>query len=412
MGKIEMRWLLCLLATLPAFAISSDPASTAMVTRHACLVLPGSMNGGKHPRGCPGAVWRSGSPAASRCSGGGGKYPWWKDCCQWRGGSCKPKPTVATSCWDGISLDQFEASCEWVIKKDGFAANTWNGGFKTTDAKVCAQKQFEYAQSIDRLQAPGRCSRCYDPTYENWLVVRETSGGWPFHMPGYQMAMLCTECEYPNALKVKSYAPYSGQCISFESFHGGVGGIGTSQTHNIKLIPKFVTKLGSVMTGNGITFPEVGAVRALCWAYKQVGCTENQKCTVEKKTKCMSACVSTYAAIPPTAARNFHAAADCQSAGGHRAANVTELRKFFHPLAAQSKYDTMKRNPIVQKDEEAKLDRWLGPGNTGSWCCFEDCDQIHNLAASKAYLATHAAKSAFGNMKWNQKICHETILGL
>ena len=127
----------------------------------------------------------------------------------------------------------------------------------------------------------------------------------------------------------------------------------------------------------------------------------------------MSACVATYVAIPPTAAKEFYAAADYQSAGGHRAASVAELRKFFHPLAAQSKYDTMKSNPRVQKDIKlAKLDRWLGPGNTGSWCCFEDCDQIHNLAASKAYLATDAAKSAFGNMKWNQKICHETILAL
>ena len=77
----------------------------------------------------------------------------------------------------------------------------------------------------------------------------------------------------------------------------------------------------------------------------------------------MSACVALYSGV------NFHAAADCQSAGGHRAANVAELQKFFHPLAAQSKYDTMKSKPKVHKDAKlGKLNRWLGPGNTGSWC--------------------------------------------
>ena len=59
-----------------------------------CLVLPGSMNGGKHPRGCPGAVWSSGAPAWSYCLNKDGRFPWWKDCCQWKGGSCKPKYTA------------------------------------------------------------------------------------------------------------------------------------------------------------------------------------------------------------------------------------------------------------------------------------------------------------------------------
>ena len=59
-----MRWLLCLVVTLPAFAIRSDPASTAMVAKNATIAI------GSHP---------------------------------------------AISCWDGISLDQFEVSCEWVI---------------------------------------------------------------------------------------------------------------------------------------------------------------------------------------------------------------------------------------------------------------------------------------------------------
>ena len=44
-----------------------------------CLVLPGSMNGGKHPRGCPGAVWSNGSPAWSYCLNRDGRFPWWKD---------------------------------------------------------------------------------------------------------------------------------------------------------------------------------------------------------------------------------------------------------------------------------------------------------------------------------------------
>jgi len=69
-----------------------------------CLVLPMSMNGGKHPRGCPGAVWSSGSPAGSYCNGKGGKYPWWRDCCQWKDGSCKPKSVAVhqdvVASWD------------------------------------------------------------------------------------------------------------------------------------------------------------------------------------------------------------------------------------------------------------------------------------------------------------------------
>ncbi len=63
-----------------------------------CLVLPGSMNGGKHPRGCPGAVWSNGNPAWSYCLNRDGRFPWWKDCCQWKDGSCKPKNTVKKMC--------------------------------------------------------------------------------------------------------------------------------------------------------------------------------------------------------------------------------------------------------------------------------------------------------------------------
>ena len=74
---------------------SCKPKHGALIQHEAslakCLVLPGSMNGGKHPRGCPGAVWSNGKPAGSYCSGKGGKYPWWRDCCQWKDGSCKPK---------------------------------------------------------------------------------------------------------------------------------------------------------------------------------------------------------------------------------------------------------------------------------------------------------------------------------
>ena len=59
-----------------------------------------------------------------------------------------------------------------MLQKDGFAHhNAWKGHLKTADAKVCAQNQFHYAQPLDRLQAPGKCTRCYDPTYENWLAV-------------------------------------------------------------------------------------------------------------------------------------------------------------------------------------------------------------------------------------------------
>ena len=58
-----------------------------------CAILPTSMNGAGHPKGCPGAVYSNGAPSSGYCSGQGGSYPWWSKCCDWSiaSGSCVPK---------------------------------------------------------------------------------------------------------------------------------------------------------------------------------------------------------------------------------------------------------------------------------------------------------------------------------
>ena len=63
-----------------------------------CSILPNSMNGGKFPKGCPGAVWKNGNPSSTYCAGkdmsGNLAYPWWNDCCQWNGKECVPKSNI------------------------------------------------------------------------------------------------------------------------------------------------------------------------------------------------------------------------------------------------------------------------------------------------------------------------------
>jgi len=48
-----------------------------------CAAPSISMNGDSFPRGCSGAVWKSGTPSRTYCQGSQGKYPWWAACCQW-----------------------------------------------------------------------------------------------------------------------------------------------------------------------------------------------------------------------------------------------------------------------------------------------------------------------------------------
>ena len=54
-----------------------------------------NMNG--VPWGCPSAVWSSGAPSSSYCSGASNRFPWWKTCCTWKWNndlgqsSCQPK---------------------------------------------------------------------------------------------------------------------------------------------------------------------------------------------------------------------------------------------------------------------------------------------------------------------------------
>ena len=56
-----------------------------------CNYLPISPNGPKKGKGCPGAVYSNGSPAKRYCDGEGGKRPWYKECCTWKGGKCVAK---------------------------------------------------------------------------------------------------------------------------------------------------------------------------------------------------------------------------------------------------------------------------------------------------------------------------------
>ena len=57
-----------------------------------CNILPDSMNGKNHPKGCPGAVWHgTGNPSRKYCEGDKGKYPWWKECCIWQDNECRAK---------------------------------------------------------------------------------------------------------------------------------------------------------------------------------------------------------------------------------------------------------------------------------------------------------------------------------
>merc|ERR1711865_1013161 len=52
-------------------------------------------NGGKHPRGCPGAVYSGGNPSHGYCNGQNGQFPWWNKCCKFSGGKCIPNGKIS-----------------------------------------------------------------------------------------------------------------------------------------------------------------------------------------------------------------------------------------------------------------------------------------------------------------------------
>merc|ERR1711865_1237220 len=60
-----------------------------------CQDLPISMSGGKHPRGCPGAVYSGGNPSHGYCNGQNGQFPWWNKCCKFSGGKCIPNGKIS-----------------------------------------------------------------------------------------------------------------------------------------------------------------------------------------------------------------------------------------------------------------------------------------------------------------------------
>ena len=78
--------------------ISVDKSWFAFLIGYNCTSLPVSMNGKKHKKGCPGAVYSHGGPAWGYCVGDGGKYPWWKMCCKWTHQGCVPKGIVQNHC--------------------------------------------------------------------------------------------------------------------------------------------------------------------------------------------------------------------------------------------------------------------------------------------------------------------------
>ena len=59
-----------------------------------CNILPKSMSGKGHPKGCPGAVSGSGKPSRKYCGGDKGQYPWWKECCVWQNGECRAEGNI------------------------------------------------------------------------------------------------------------------------------------------------------------------------------------------------------------------------------------------------------------------------------------------------------------------------------
>jgi len=135
-----------------------------------CLVLPGSMNGGKHPRGCPGAVWSSGSPAWSYCVNRSGRFPWWKDCCQWTGGSCKPKYTAE----------------DYVLKADALLQQ---------EQAVAAAKADALIQQEEAVAAAK--AACPTPAQSQVKTVNGNANGAACHFP----FQYCTDVNTPSTCK-------------------------------------------------------------------------------------------------------------------------------------------------------------------------------------------------------------------
>ena len=94
----------CNAASLPNEQWNGRTNVGTTTTTNGCDVLPTSMNGAVHSKGCPGAVWMNGNPSAHYCNGGGidetqnsFRYPWWQECCTFVNNKCQIKTTPTTT---------------------------------------------------------------------------------------------------------------------------------------------------------------------------------------------------------------------------------------------------------------------------------------------------------------------------
>jgi len=152
-----------------------------------CLVLPMSMNGGRFPRGCPGAVWSNSKPAHTYCNGKGGKYPWWRDCCQWEGGSCKPKPVAAEVALKKIDSLKKQWEKKWAQRvTTAEAARDSALTAKTTavaarDSALTAKATAEAARTsavLDKATAEAARDIALKKPFDPSICVDETSWVW------------------------------------------------------------------------------------------------------------------------------------------------------------------------------------------------------------------------------------------
>ena len=122
------------------------------------------MNGNTKPRGCPGAVFASGSPSSSYCSGASGKYPWWASCCKFENNKCVPKgcseyyDRYAKACVNGhniklqsdTTIEQCAHLCSMNAGCHGFEYGVAYGGEGTYKVRDC-----QLSSSADRTGCTG-----------------------------------------------------------------------------------------------------------------------------------------------------------------------------------------------------------------------------------------------------------------
>jgi len=77
----------------------TNPTTTSTIATTSktqdCDILPGSINGYLHPKGCRGAVWKDGKGSNQYCTNSynDAKYAWYEECCNWQAliSECCPK---------------------------------------------------------------------------------------------------------------------------------------------------------------------------------------------------------------------------------------------------------------------------------------------------------------------------------